>query len=85
MAQHTYNSLKKKVFLALFSLGIMIAFLTGYHRKHYTFIGLDQEGSKMKCQTIEDVKRIVADKNISFIQYWFTDVLEYSKVLPLPV
>ena len=33
----------------------------------------------MKCQTIEDVKRIVADKNISFIQYWFTDVLGVLK------
>ncbi len=33
----------------------------------------------MKCQTIEDVKRIVVDKNISFIQFWFTDVLGMLK------
>ncbi len=29
----------------------------------------------MLCKTPEDVFRIVADKNVSFIQFWFTDVL----------
>jgi len=29
----------------------------------------------MLCKTPEDVKKIVKDKNISFIQFWFTDVL----------
>ena len=33
----------------------------------------------MNCQTTEDVKKIVKDKNISFIQYWFTDVLGVLK------
>lgn len=29
----------------------------------------------MLCQTADDVKKIVKEKNVSFIQYWFTDVL----------
>jgi len=29
----------------------------------------------MLCKTPEDVFRTVADKNVSFIQFWFTDVL----------
>ncbi len=29
----------------------------------------------MNCQSAEDVKRIVKDSDISFIQFWFTDVL----------
>jgi glutamine synthetase len=33
----------------------------------------------MNCQTTEDVKKIVKDKNVSFIQYWFTDVLGMLK------
>ncbi|MBW1781760.1 MAG: glutamine synthetase [Deltaproteobacteria bacterium] len=33
----------------------------------------------MECQSIEDVKRIVEEKDISFIQYWFTDVLGVLK------
>ncbi len=33
----------------------------------------------MKCQSIEDVKKIVEEKDISFIQYWFTDVLGVLK------
>ncbi|WP_028321524.1 glutamine synthetase family protein [Desulfatiglans anilini] len=33
----------------------------------------------MICQTEEDVKRIVKEKNISFIQFWFTDVLGVLK------
>jgi glutamine synthetase len=33
----------------------------------------------MDCQNIEDVKRIVEEKDISFIQYWFTDVLGVLK------
>ena len=33
----------------------------------------------MNCQTHEDVEKIVKDKDISFIQYWFTDVLGVLK------
>ncbi len=33
----------------------------------------------MNCQTEEDVLRIVKEKDISFIQYWFTDVLGVLK------
>lgn len=33
----------------------------------------------MNCQTTEDVKRIVKEKDISFIQFWFTDVLGVLK------
>ena len=33
----------------------------------------------MECQGVEDVKRMVADKVISFIQFWFTDVLGVLK------
>jgi glutamine synthetase len=33
----------------------------------------------MNCQTAEDVKKIVKDNDISFIQYWFTDVLGVLK------
>jgi len=33
----------------------------------------------MNCQTAEDVLRIVKEKDISFIQYWFTDVLGVLK------
>jgi len=29
----------------------------------------------IKCQTADDVKKIVKEKNVSFIQFWFTDVL----------
>ncbi|SPD73475.1 putative glutamine synthetase 2 [uncultured Desulfobacterium sp.] len=29
----------------------------------------------MDCRTAEDVKKIVRDKDVSFIQFWFTDVL----------
>lgn len=32
-----------------------------------------------KCQTAEDVLRIVKDKDVSFIQIWFTDVLGILK------
>ncbi len=31
------------------------------------------------CQTVEDVREIVKDKDISFIQFWFTDVLGMLK------
>ncbi|UCB48982.1 MAG: glutamine synthetase [Deltaproteobacteria bacterium] len=31
------------------------------------------------CQTVDDVKEIVKDKDISFIQFWFTDVLGMLK------
>ena len=33
----------------------------------------------MNCQTTEDVRKIVKDKDVSFIQYWFTDVLGMLK------
>ncbi len=33
----------------------------------------------MNCQTTEDVIKIVRDRDISFIQYWFTDVLGVLK------
>ena len=33
----------------------------------------------MNCKTIDDVKKIVKEKNISFIQFWFTDVLGVLK------
>ncbi|MCP4607784.1 MAG: glutamine synthetase, partial [Planctomycetes bacterium] len=33
----------------------------------------------MNCQTAEDVLRVVKEKDISFIQYWFTDVLGVLK------
>ena len=33
----------------------------------------------MNCNTAEDVLRIVKDKDISFVQFWFTDVLGVLK------
>src|SRR3972149_9395102 len=33
----------------------------------------------MECRTIEDVYRVVKDKDISFIQLWFSDVLGMLK------
>jgi glutamine synthetase len=33
----------------------------------------------MNCQKAEDVFRLVKDKNISFIQFWFTDILGLLK------
>jgi len=33
----------------------------------------------MQCQTADDVRRIVKEKDISFIQFWFTDVLGMLK------
>ena len=33
----------------------------------------------MNCQNAEDVKKIVKEKDISFIQFWFTDVLGVLK------
>ncbi len=33
----------------------------------------------MDCKTIDDVKRLVKEKDISFIQFWFTDVLGVLK------
>ncbi len=33
----------------------------------------------MNCKNIEDVKRIVKEKDISFVQFWFTDVLGFLK------
>ena len=29
----------------------------------------------MVCKSKKDVLRVVKDKNVSFIQFWFTDVL----------
>ncbi len=40
------------------------------------------EGSKgkdMECRTTEDVLRVVKDHQVSFIQFWFTDVLGVLK------
>jgi len=31
------------------------------------------------CKTTEDVKKIVKEKDVSFIQFWFTDVLGFLK------
>jgi len=33
----------------------------------------------MECQTVEDVRKTVRDRDISFIQFWFTDVLGVLK------
>jgi glutamine synthetase len=33
----------------------------------------------MNCQTTEEVKKIVKDQDVSFIQFWFTDVLGVLK------
>jgi len=33
----------------------------------------------MECKTVEDVGKLVSDKDISFIQFWFTDVLGFLK------
>ncbi len=33
----------------------------------------------MGCHTIDDVKKIIVDKDVSFIQFWFTDVLGFLK------
>lgn len=33
----------------------------------------------MLCKTVEDVKKIVKDRNVSFIQFWFVDVLGILK------
>jgi glutamine synthetase len=33
----------------------------------------------MLCETVEDVVRIVKEQNVSFIQFWFTDVLGILK------
>jgi len=33
----------------------------------------------IKCKTIEDVRRLVKEMNVSFIQFWFTDVLGMLK------
>ncbi len=33
----------------------------------------------MNCRTIDDVKKMVKEKNVSFIQFWFTDVLGVLK------
>ena len=38
----------------------------------------------MPCQTPEDVLRLVRDKESSFIQFWFTDILGLVRVLPSP-
>jgi glutamine synthetase len=36
-------------------------------------------GEIMICKTVEDVRRLVTDKNVSFIQFWFVDVLGILK------
>jgi len=34
---------------------------------------------RMNCQNTEDVKRAVKELNVSFIQFWFPDVLGFLK------
>jgi len=38
-----------------------------------------REEQPMECRTIEDVRRVVRDHRVSFIQFWFTDVLGVLK------
>ncbi len=33
----------------------------------------------MECRTVDDVRRLVKDHNVTFIQFWFTDVLGVLK------
>ena len=33
----------------------------------------------MNCQSFDDVRKIVKEMNISFVQFWFTDVLGVLK------
>jgi glutamine synthetase len=33
----------------------------------------------IECRTTDDVRKIVKEKNVSFIQFWFTDVLGFLK------
>jgi glutamine synthetase len=37
----------------------------------------------MLCETADDVKKIVEEKNVSFIQFWFTDVLGMLKAFAI--
>jgi len=37
------------------------------------------EGMSAECRTADDVRRIVRDQQVSFIQFWFTDVLGVLK------
>ncbi len=37
------------------------------------------EGMSLECRTCDDVRRIVRDHQVSFIQFWFTDVLGVLK------
>jgi glutamine synthetase len=37
------------------------------------------EKKVMDCRTVEDVRRVVKDQHVSFIQFWFTDVLGVLK------
>ena len=37
----------------------------------------------LECKTKEDVLKVVKDKNVSFIQYWFTDVLGMQKIFSI--
>ncbi len=40
----------------------------------------DEESKKrLNCRTTEDVRRVVKDHKVSFIQFWFTDVLGVLK------
>ena len=34
---------------------------------------------KIECRNEEDVKKLVKELNISFIQFWFVDVLGFLK------
>jgi len=48
----------------------------------FIFITLDAPGWKeavMVCKNVEDVRKIIRDRNVSFIQFWFVDVLGILK------
>jgi glutamine synthetase len=43
------------------------------------FINIKGGNKMLMCQTVDDVKKNVKDRDISFIQFWFTDVLGMLK------
>ena len=40
---------------------------------------VEMESKVMDCRSVEDVRRVVKDHRVSFIQFWFTDVLGVLK------
>ena len=40
---------------------------------------VEMETKVMDCRSVEDVRRVVKDHRVSFIQFWFTDVLGVLK------